>query len=243
MKIRLDKKVMQDYPNLTRTKIQALIKDGLITINDVVLTKGSSLVAVDELITINELTFYVSRAANKLKFAIDYFKIGIENLVCLDIGSSTGGFCQILLEKNAKYIYAIDVGTNQMHYTLKNNKKIVLFEQMNFKNVTKEMLALKIDLITCDVSFISSKIILKKVKELIDYPVKMILLIKPQFEIGNNIRKGALNEPKIHQKIITEFSKYFDQESIRASIVVKSPILGKSGNQEYFVYLGFNHEK
>lgn len=243
MKIRLDKKIIENYPFLTRTKIQALIESGLVTINGITSKKKGILINDQDLIVINESIFYVSRAANKLKFAIEYFKIKVENLICLDIGSSTGGFCQILLENNAKYIYAIDVGIDQMNFDLKNHKKIELYEKTNFKDVTKEMFTQKIDLITCDVSFISSKIILKKIKELIDYPIKMVLLIKPQFEIGKDSKKTDLNNPQFQQKIINQFESYFNELSIQSSIIIKSPILGKSGNQEYLVYLNFNDEK
>lgn len=243
MKKRLDQKISSSNKEISRTKIQSLIKNGDVLLNGKVCLKNNFLVSETDEIKIKDVAIYVSRAAQKLISAIEYYQLNLENLNCLDIGSSTGGFTQVMLENNANFIYAIDVGTDQMDSLISANKRVELYEKTNFKNVSQGLFSKEINFITCDVSFISSKIIIKKILELFHHQFSMVLLIKPQFELGKNDFKGVIKDSKIHKIILNEFKTFFNTHQIKFSKIIESPIKGKEGNIEYLVYLEFNHEK
>ncbi|AWX69684.1 TlyA family RNA methyltransferase [[Mycoplasma] anseris] len=178
---------------------------------------------------------YVSRAALKLIEAIKKFKIDIKNKVCLDIGSSTGGFVQVLLENQAKKVYAVDCGTNQLDYSLRTNPKIKIYEKTNLKNLTRSMFEEEIDFVSCDVSFISSKHVFKVCKEILNENTTLMLLIKPQFEASSKyVETGGFVKEEHHHYIINKVINFAKSFEFKNEFIAKSPITGeKSKNIEY----------
>lgn len=178
---------------------------------------------------------YVSRGAYKLEHGIKKFNIDPKNKVCLDIGSSTGGFTDVLLQNKAKKVYCVDVGTNQLDYSLRNNNKVVVMEQTNLKDLKPSMFNEKINLIVCDVSFISLKHVFKVCKDLIDESSDCIFLIKPQFEANSDeIEDGGFLPEEKHAGIIEKVNKFANLNNFNLVELTISPIKGqKSKNIEY----------
>lgn len=244
MAIRLDKFLVSKNTNYSRNKVSNFIKSGCVTVNNKVITEPSFLVNDSDKIDlkIKDECNYVSRAAIKLLKGLDYFKIDLKNKVCLDIGSSTGGFSQVMIQKQCKFVYAVDVGTNQFDKNLLNKYSsiIKLMEQTNFCHMQPNNFDQKIDFIACDVSFISAKKILDRINFIFDYPLQMILLIKPQFELTKEILdkcEGSVPE-KYHQQAISNVCNHAKKLGWNISEVIDSPILGAKGyNKEFIVYL------
>ncbi|MGL5640147.1 MAG: TlyA family RNA methyltransferase [Mycoplasmoidaceae bacterium] len=245
-KIRLDLFLFENKIVNSRNKAKELILNNLITVNDKVINKSSFFVDENDKIEVKENILFVSRAAIKLDYAINYWKIDLKNKNVLDIGSSTGGFIEVCLNNGASLIYGIEVGHDQLDKKLQNNQRIKYYENLNFKNVNKELFDQKINYITCDVSFISCKKIIEKIIELFEYKFLAIILIKPQFELENNQinkYKGFVNDSKIHEKILQSFRKFCKDKNIKIIDIIESPIKGsKSGNKEFLSYLEFNYE-
>ena len=216
MKNRIDKEMSERLLAPSRSKAQELINLGVVFCNDKKIDKANFLVNKEDKIIIkdNKLLKYVSRGGLKLEKALDYFNINVKNSIAMDIGSSTGGF------------------------TLKNNKLIELHEETNFKEIEGSYFK-DIDIITCDVSFISIKSIIEKIfRE--NIKVECIFLIKPQFECGKELAykyKGIILNKKVHIKIIKELFKYFNNLDFYIKDFTFSPISGGDGNIEYLVYL------
>lgn len=221
----------------SRTKAQNLIKKGLVFYNKKQITKPSFDINPNESnqIEIKEYKKYVGRGAYKLLKAFDEFDI--KNIdTCLDIGSSTGGFTQVLLEKGCKEVYAIDVGTDQMANTLRKDSRLHLFENTNFRTIDVNDYP-KFDLIVCDVSFISLKMIIPNAKKMLKDSGEMILLIKPQFE--SKSKKHIIKDKKEHLMIIDEINEFLNENLLYISNITPSPIKGKSGNIEYLIQVSY----
>ena len=227
----------------TRSKAQAMIMAGQIFVNDNIVKKSGETFEINSVIKIKNLNKeWVSRGAIKLLHAINYFDINIDNKVCLDLGASTGGFSQVLLKNNAKKIYAVDVGSNQLHEILKKEEKITSIEKTNARYLDKKIILEKIDFIVCDVSFISMKKVLQPNIDLMNSKNgKIIGLIKPQFEAQKKeIKKGVVNDELVHQRICDEFKKWFEINlNMKIIGLVQSPIKGPKGNVEFLIYVGY----
>ncbi len=240
MKNRIDKEMVDRNLVPSRAKAQELINASVVFCNNKKVLKTSFLVSNEDNIFIkeNNILKYVSRGGLKLEKALELFSINVEDKTALDIGSSTGGFCDCLIKNGIKKIIAIDVGTNLLHKSLKNNKIIDLHEQTNFKDLDSKYFK-NLDIITCDVSFISLKSIIEKIaKE--NIKIEGVFLIKPQFECGKDIAnkyKGIILNKKIHIDIIKELLKYFNSLGFFIKNLSFSPISGGDGNIEYLVYL------
>ena len=246
MKNRLDKELVERNLVPSRSKAQELINDGYVLCNGVVITKNNYIVDDETEIVINsnDKLKYVSRGGLKLEKAINTFKIDFKDLVVMDIGSSTGGFCDCALQHGAKKIIAIDVGTDLLHSSLRNDKRIELYEKTNFKDLD-ELFFRDIDIITCDVSFISLKHIIKKISEQ-KIKINIICLIKPQFECGKDIAtkyRGVILNKDIHIDIIYNLKKYFSSLGFEMQNLTISPIKGGDGNIEYLTLLSNKGEK
>lgn len=237
-KVRLDVFLSEKKLVRSRNIAKTLICSNKIMVNNSIINKPNFLVNENDLIKIIENEKYVSRGAYKLKKALDYFNIKLNNFVCVDIGTSTGGFAQVLLENNAKKIYCIDVGENQLSQELKENSKIINIEKTNFKNIKNEIFNEKIDFVTIDVSFISAKQILNKINNLMWEQIYLVLLLKPQFEIGISIKKNGYVPHEKHKKIIDDFYNWCETNGFIIKGIVDSPILGaKKENKEYLLYI------
>lgn len=243
MKNRIDKELVNRNLVPSRTKAQELIESNLVKCNDKIINKCNTMIEIDSIIEIleNDKLKYVSRGGLKLEKAINEFNLNLKNLNIMDIGSSTGGFCDCALQNGASHIVAVDVGTDVMHESLKNDKRIDLHEQTNFKYLEHKYFK-KIDLITCDVSFISLKKIIDKIaNEKIN--VNLIFLIKPQFECGKKIAdkyKGIILNEEIHKNIINDLINYFNNYGYYIKNLTVSPIKGGDGNIEYLAYFSNN---
>ena len=239
LKIRLDQLLVDRNLADTKSKAQSMIMAGQVYVNDKIITKSGNSFNENSKIKIKQLhPPWVSRGAFKLLKAIDDFKIDIENKICLDIGSSTGGFTEVLLKKNAKKIYSIDVGTNQLHEKLKKEKKIISIENFNAKFLDNSIIHEKINLVVCDVSFISLTKVIEPSLRLLSSKAEIISLIKPQFETNKiNLKKGIVKDPLIHEQVCNDISNWF-KKTIRAEVVglVESPITGPKGNKEFLIY-------
>ena len=248
MKKRLDLLLVYKKLAESRSKAQAMIMAGQVFVGDKKITKSGENFGIHENIFIEKLQpHWVSRGAYKLLHAIEYFKLKIDNLICLDIGASTGGFTEVLMKKNAKKIYALDVGKNQMHERLKKQKNIINLEKTNARYISSETIPEVIDLIVCDASFISLKKVLDKPVDLLDKKKGILVaLIKPQFEAKKNeIKKGGVVKDKeVHARILNEI-KIWLKTNYQMNILgtTKSPIRGTKGNVEYLICAKYNSNK
>ncbi len=238
-KTRLDQILVDRNIAKTKNIAQSMIMAGQITVDNKIITKSGTCISVDSKITIKKLhPTWVSRGALKLIKAIQHFNIIIKDKVCLDIGSSTGGFTEVLLKNNAKKIYSVDVGTNQLHEKLKKERKIVSIENFNARYINEDIISDKIDLLVCDVSFISLKKVIYPSLNLLSNCSELIVLIKPQFETEKkNLHKGVVKDIKIHQEICNNIVDWFEN-TCKANVigVVESPIVGPKGNKEFLLY-------
>ena len=233
--MRLDQYIKEHYNIQSRNKANELIKSNKIKIDNQIITKPSFDVTEDNKIEILEEDFYVSRAAYKLKYFLKELpKLDLENKNALDIGSSTGGFTQILLEENIKSVTCVDVGSNQLHDRIKFNSKITFYENMDIRKFKSQE---DYNIVTCDVSFISILNILEDINRLSSD--KIIILFKPQFEVGTNVKrdkKGVVIDKKAIVRARDNFlvqTKLLNWELKYNSI---SKLQGKDGNEEELFY-------
>jgi len=220
-------------------KAKALIMAGEVFVNEQRVSKASEKFKDNVKIRLKEKIPYVSRAALKLKTALDEFNIDVNGYKCADIGSSTGGFTDLLLQRGASFVYAIDVGTNQLAYKLRIDKRVKVLERTNARYFDFSILD-NIDLYTCDVSFISLKLIIKQFVPAMKKGSKALLLIKPQFEVKKEVAdkfKGIITDEKIHKEIIKEIKNFVLQyENLEIKKVIESGLKGTHGNKEYIIY-------
>lgn len=224
----------------SRTKAQNAIKSGYVFVNNKLVTNSSLDIDEQSKIYIINQNNYVSRGANKLSYAIKELNFNFKNKIVLDVGSSTGGFTQIALINGAKYVYAVDVGCDQMDKSLANNKKIKLFENTNFRDININLFDKKIDIIIADLSFISLVKLLNKINEVFNYKLELLLLIKPQFELSKEIikkNKGIIKNEKYWKIAINKIVNYAKSIGFKVINLIKSKILGKDGNTEFFIHL------
>ncbi len=235
-KTRIDRLLVERGLFDSRAKAQDAIAAGLVTANGKVIAKASEEVAVDAAIEATPAHPYVSRGALKLIAALDHFKFDPKGRVCLDIGASTGGFTQALLERGAAHVYAVDVGTAQLHQSLRGDPRIVSLEQTDIRTLDAASLDPKPDLVVIDVSFISLKQVLPAALKLAARPAHLIALIKPQFEAGRaQLKKGIVRDDAVRQQVRDEIAALLTSLGARVLGVIPSPIEGGDGNVEYLI--------
>ena len=180
---------------------------------------------------------WVSRGAYKLIKALDVNNVKVDNKTCMDIGASTGGFTEVLIKRNAKKVFAVDVGTNQLHEKLKKRKEIINIEKTNARYLTKDLITEFIELLVCDVSFISLKKVVLPCLNFLKKNSIIIVLIKPQFESKKNeTKKGVVKDTQIHLRICNEIKKWFENEcNCEVLKIIESPIKGPKGNKEFLL--------
>lgn len=232
MKKRLDILLVERGIADTRSKAKQMVENGLISATcGGKLSKPGQEVPVDIELNIAQSEQYVSRAALKLIHAINHWNIKVSGKICLDLGASTGGFCEVLLKNGAVKIYAVDVGHGQ--FQLKDDK-IVLFEKTNCKDLTKSLIPDPISLITCDLSFISLE---KALPAALKLGSELVALIKPQFEVGKErIGNGVVKSEKLHKEVCEKIKSWLEAQKWLVSGITDSPILGGSGNKEFLIY-------
>ncbi len=224
----------------TRQKAKALILAGEVAVNGSVVTKSGMSLPADSEITVKKKFPYVGRGALKLISALDYFKIDPDKKIAIDIGSSTGGFTQVLLERGAMLVYAVDSGTNQLDWRIRNDPRVVVMENTNARNITPDMFGEKPEIGVIDVSFISITKILPALQAVMTGDYSIIALIKPQFELEKKkIGKRGLAGEKFREEAVKRVLDFAKGLGLEAGEAIESPIRGlKSGNVEYLVRFG-----
>lgn len=220
----------------SRAKAQDAIAAGLVKAGGKVVAKASEEVTADAVIEATPAHPYVSRGALKLIAALDHFKINSKDRVCLDIGASTGGFSEVLVTRGAARVYAVDVGTAQLHPNLRGDARITSLEQTDIRTLDATRLDPKPDLVVIDVSFISLKQVLPAAFKLAARPAQLIALIKPQFEAGRaHLKKGIVRDETVRKQVCDDIAALMT--SLGASVlgVIASPIEGGDGNVEYLI--------
>jgi 23S rRNA (cytidine1920-2'-O)/16S rRNA (cytidine1409-2'-O)-methyltransferase len=235
---RLDELLVQRGLYASRSRARDAIARGTVTVDGAVAGKPAQNTDPQSRIEIrDEARSYVSRSALKLKSGINFFNISIKGLNCLDIGASTGGFTQVLLEQGAAHVTAIDVGHGQFDTLLQSNPNVISIEDLNARDLTAGHLKHKIDFIVCDVSFISLKLALPKALALVESGARLLALIKPQFETGRNAigRGGIVSDPQEHDRVCRETSEFLTAENWRVIGLTPASIEGGDGNREFLI--------
>ena len=223
----------------SRQRALGLILAGHVWVNGQRLSKAGILVPENADIRITgKKTSYVSRGGLKLEAALQTFEIDVTGLSCLDVGASTGGFTDCLLEHGARQITAVDVGYGQLHWKLRSDPRVRVIERTNIRHLHRGAIPEPVDLACVDVSFISLKIVVPAVLKFLKQSGHLICLIKPQFEVGKGLvgKGGVVRDPTLHQAVMKDLADTFHNLGLRQSGVVPSPILGPKGNQEYLTY-------
>jgi 23S rRNA (cytidine1920-2'-O)/16S rRNA (cytidine1409-2'-O)-methyltransferase len=220
----------------SRARAQAAIAAGLVTADGVRVRKPSEEISSNASIEAVAEHPYVSRGGVKLAAALDHFSLDVKGRVCLDIGASTGGFSEVLLLRGAKLVYAVDVGTAQLHPRLQGRDDIVSLEQTDARKLDPAQFTETPDFATVDVSFISLKLVLPAIGSLLKQRATFVALIKPQFETQRSaIKKGVVRSPTIHASICDDIAVFLGSLGWRVGGVMPSPILGGDGNHEFLI--------
>ena len=220
----------------SRARAQAAIEAGLVTANDRPVTKSSENLPADAVLQAQPAHPYVSRGGVKLAGALEEYPIAIENHVCLDVGASTGGFTEVLLANGASMVFAIDVGRGQLHASLQHHPKIVSMEETDIRSFEGKRLPARPDIVVIDVSFISLKTVLPVALSLAAAPMRLLALIKPQFESSRkHSKRGIVRDAAVHQQICDDIAAFASSLGCTDIEVFGSPITGGDGNIEFFM--------
>ena len=234
---RIDKLLVDRGLAESRTKAQALVMAGAVLVEEQLIHKPSELFSHDANIRVKESATqrYVSRGGLKLEAALDEFNIDVHGLMCLDVGASTGGFTDCLLQHGAQRVVALDVGHNQLDWKIRNDPRVEVREEVNARHLLPEDFEGEFDLITIDVSFISLTKILPALVPLLTKSGRIVGLIKPQFEVGKGeVGKGGIvKDPSRHQRVVSEVNVFAKSLSLQVTGVIESPIKGADGNTEF----------
>ena len=249
-KVRLDVLLVERGLAESRAKAQAMIMAGQVRVADQVTIKPATAVPADSVLTVDSGPRFVSRGGEKLEAALKAFQMDVTGLTCADVGASTGGFTDCLLQRGAAKVYAIDVGKGILHWKLRNDPRVVVMEETNARYVPS--LPEPVTLVTVDASFISLKILLPVIKKWnIEGKTKeergeIVALIKPQFEAGKkDVARGdgVIRDPEIHRQVLLDVLGFAEAEGFQIRGLIKSPLLGPKGNAEFLVWLGENENE
>jgi 23S rRNA (cytidine1920-2'-O)/16S rRNA (cytidine1409-2'-O)-methyltransferase len=236
-RLRLDQLLVARGLADSREKAQALILAGQVLVNGQKLVKSGHSVDVESRIELTSQPPYVSRGGGKLEAALDGFQIDVRDQVCLDIGASTGGFTDCLLQRGAAKVYAVDVGSGQLDWKLRNDPRVVVKEGLNARYLRPEDLGEPVGLAVCDVSFISATLIVPAMAAALRPHGDLVILVKPQFEVGRGqVGKGGIvRDPELHAAACRRV-----EDAVRAlgfsTRILASPILGTEGNKEFLLH-------
>jgi len=237
MKTRLDRLMVDRGLAESREKAQALIMAGEVRVNGQKAAKPGHTVEDDCTLEVLSRPPYVSRGGFKLAGALRHFALDVAGKVCLDIGSSTGGFTDVLLQAGALRVHAVDCGAGQLDWKLRTDPRVVVHDGLNARALTFQDIGEPVDFLCCDVSFISVTLILPAATPLLRPGGQMVILIKPQFEVGKGqVGKGGIvREPELHQAACERVTRPVREFGFETSIM-ESPILGAEGNKEFLLY-------
>jgi 23S rRNA (cytidine1920-2'-O)/16S rRNA (cytidine1409-2'-O)-methyltransferase len=235
-KTRLDVALVEQGFAESREKAKAIIMSGIVFVNNQKSDKAGNVIKPDDIIEVRGETLkYVSRGGLKLEKAVNVFDFSLEDSICADIGASTGGFTDCMLQNGAKKVYAIDVGYGQLAWKLRTDERVINLERTNFRYVTKEHIPEELDFASVDVSFISLSLILPVMRTLLKDAGQAVCLIKPQFEAGkeNVGKKGVVRDKNVHIAVINKIIELINTNNFTLLGLDFSPIKGPEGNIEY----------
>ena len=228
----------------SRDRARAMIMSGKVTVNNHIVDKAGALVLPEDHIVLKGQDHpYVSRGGLKLEKALRILDVDIAGFVCLDVGASTGGFTDCLLQHGVGRVYAVDVGYGQLAWKLRQDPRVVVIERKNIRRLAFEAISQPVDLVTIDVSFISLKKVVPEILKFMKKDARILALIKPQFEVGREHvgKKGVVRDPTLHADVIKELTAFFTKMRLIHEFVVPSPVLGPKGNKEFFISLKFEN--
>ena len=239
-KLRLDVLLVKLDIFDSRQKSIAEIMSGNIFLNEIKTTKSGTIVRSGSTLKVKLRQHnWVSRGGIKLEHVVKVLKLNINNKTCVDIGASTGGFTDVLLHYGAKKVFCFDVGYGQLAWKLRDNKKVINFEKFNARFLSHKDVSCDVDLVVCDVSFISVKKILPSVFDILKNEGAALILIKPQFESEKKFvsKGGIIKDSKIHEKVCEDIKfSIIENFSVKTVKLIESPIKGQKGNKEFFIY-------
>ena len=245
MKTRLDVYLVERGYATSRERAKSIIMSGSVFVNNQRSDKAGDMISDDAVVEVRggELK-YVSRGGLKLEKAIAEFGISLEGKICMDVGASTGGFTDCMLQNGSQKVYSVDVGYGQLAWKLRSDERVTNLERTNIRYVTREQVPDELDFSSIDVAFISLKLVLPVVKELLKNNGTGVALIKPQFEAGREKvgKKGVVREPGTHIEVINNVLEFTRDMGLNVSAVTFSPIRGPEGNIEYLMYFSKNGE-
>lgn len=239
-KKRLDSAIFEQGLAESREKAKTLIMAGVVYVNNQKADKAGMTVKEDDLLEVRSNPLkYVSRGGLKLEKAMESFGLRLDNMICADIGASTGGFTDCMLQNGAAKVYAIDVGYGQLAWKLRTDERVVNMERTNFRYVTHEQIPDELDFCSVDVSFISLSIIVPVMRDLMKQNACAVCLIKPQFEAGREKvgKKGVVREKKVHIETVENTVNMMLSNNITVLGLDYSPVKGPEGNIEYLIYV------
>ena len=239
MKERLDKVIKERRLIRSRSRAQRMIEAGRVTVNGQVIDRPGHPIDSEAEIEILDYEAYVSRGGEKLEAALEQFYVEPKGRVCLDVGASTGGFTDCLLQHGAVKVFAIDVGHDQLHPTLRSDPRVVVREGLNARYLESRDIGEPVSLVVADVSFISLKLILPPLVDVVAHGGELILLVKPQFEVGKEAlpASGVVRDATLQARALNDVARFIDDETPWHVIeVMVSPIEGEKGNVEFFIH-------
>ena len=245
-KIRLDQYLCQNGLVQSRERAKALIMSGIVFVNEQKVDKAGEMIAPDAKVEVRGHDIgYVSRGGLKLEKAMQVFPMRPDGKVCMDIGASTGGFTDCMLQNGAKKVYAVDVGYGQLDWRLRSDARVVCMERTNARYLTHEQIPDELDFASVDVSFISLKLILPALAGLLKPDGHAVCLVKPQFEAGREKvgKKGVVRDPAVHLEVLEHFLEHAKESHFTVLGLTYSPIRGPEGNIEYLGYLSRAEEE
>ncbi len=237
-KQRLDQALVERGLVESRARAQALILAGLVYAGETRLTKAGQPVSADTVIAVRGRDHpWVSRGGVKLAHALAQFALDPRGVVAMDIGSSTGGFTDVLLHHGAEHVYAIDSGTNQLAWKLRSDPRVTVYEQTSARVLTAPMLPRAVTWVVCDASFIGLRKVLEVPLELATRPTRLVALIKPQFEVGRGEvgKGGVVRDPALHARVCAEVRGWLADTGWHIDGIIPSPITGPEGNVEFLI--------
>jgi 23S rRNA (cytidine1920-2'-O)/16S rRNA (cytidine1409-2'-O)-methyltransferase len=240
MKQRLDISLVERGFAKSRERARALIMAGKVLVNDLRIEKPGSRVDDSDVIRLKGSDLpYVSRGGLKLEAALDAFKVNPTGMVCLDVGASTGGFTDCLLQHGAGHVFAVDVGYGQLAWQLRQDPRVTAIERTNIRHMPYAAINRTVDLICIDVSFISLRIVIPAIAAFMQNETLILALIKPQFEVGRQHvgKGGVVKDPDLHRKVIAALTSALQSFGLQMQKVIPSPILGPKGNREFLALI------
>ncbi|HEU4958428.1 MAG TPA: TlyA family RNA methyltransferase [Sphingomicrobium sp.] len=237
-KVRADQLLVHRGLAESRTRAQALILSGNVFAGDRRVAKAGDMLAEDTALTVKGRDHpWVSRGGIKLGHGLTHFGFDVTGTVALDVGSSTGGFTDVLLSRGAAKVYAVDVGTNQLAWKLRSDPRVIVHEQTNARDLTRDIIAEPVDIVVCDASFISLSKVLDAALDLARPGARLVALIKPQFEAGREEvgKGGVVRDPAVHRRVCDEAAQWVQSKGWNILGIEPSPITGPEGNVEFLL--------